>query len=106
MMNDKTAYKTDKIIKYFTVYINDPQLNVWHLSILTAVLTLCYRQGLRRRIYVSRSIIMKLSHINTLPTYHKYFKQLQDFGYISYKPSYHPARKSEVKLHIKRLSTL
>ncbi|WP_230392497.1 hypothetical protein [Flavobacterium sp. LC2016-01] len=47
---------------------------------------------------------MELSHVNTLPTYHKYFKQLQDLGYIKYSPSYHPGYKSEVKLCKKRLS--
>lgn len=86
------------------MYANDPKLNVWHLSILTAILGLGYRQGQRRRIKVSRSKIMELSHVNTLPTYHKYFKQLQDLGYIEYTPSYHPGYKSEVKLCKKRLS--
>lgn len=86
------------------MYSNDPKLNVWHLAILTAILELGYRQGQRRRIKVSRSKIMELSHVNTLPTYHKYFKQLQDLGYIKYTPSYHPVYKSEVKLCKKRLS--
>ncbi|MTH15927.1 hypothetical protein GKZ88_10125 [Flavobacterium sp. LC2016-01] len=89
---------------YLSSYVEDPQLNVYHLSILAAILGLGYRQGQRRRIQVSRSKIMELSHVNTLPTYHKYFKQLQDLGYIKYSPSYHPGYKSEVKLCKKRLS--
>ena len=89
---------------YISLYIDDPKLNVWHMSILIAILGLGYRQGQRRRIKVSRSKIMELSHVNTLPTYHKYFKQLQDLGYIKYTPSYHQGYKSEVKLYRKRLS--
>lgn len=89
---------------YISLYIEDPKLTVWHLSILIAILGLGYKQGQRRRIKVSRSKIMELSHINTLPTYHKYFKQLQVLGYIKYTPSYHPGYKSEVKLFRKRLS--
>lgn len=92
------------IMTYFSQYLSDPDLNVWHLAILTAVLNLAYKQGQRRIINVSRSRIMALSHINTLPTYHKYFKQLQDFGYINYRPSYHPGYKSEIELNPKRLS--
>lgn len=80
--------------------MDDPQLNVWHLAILTAILTLGYRQ----RIKVSRRKLMLLSHINTLPTYHKYLKQLQYLGYIKYMPSYHPGYRSEVELYQKRLS--
>lgn len=93
-----------EIMNFFSMYINDPDLNVWHLAILTAILNLGYKQGQRRTINVSRSRIMALSHISTLPTYHKYFKQLQDLGYIKYTPSYHPGYKSEIELYPKRLS--
>ncbi|KRD09122.1 hypothetical protein ASE21_14840 [Flavobacterium sp. Root901] len=103
-MKNNNRLKEKQIMWYLSIYINDPVLNVWHLSILTAILGLGYRQGERRKIKVSRSKIMQLSHVNTLPTYHKYFKQLQDLGYIKYTPSYHPGYKSEVKLCKKRLS--
>jgi hypothetical protein len=104
MMKQNNRFKERKIMDYISLYSEDPQLNVWHLSILIAILGLGYRQGQRRRIKVSRSKIMELSHVNTLPTYHKYFKQLQDLGYIKYTPSYHPGYKSEIKLYKKRLS--
>ena len=71
-------------MKLFFLYMDDPRLNVWHMAILTAILGLGFRQGEWQRIKVSRSKIMSLSHINTLPTYHKYFKQLQELGYIKY----------------------
>ncbi|CAD0004749.1 hypothetical protein [Flavobacterium chungangense] len=90
-------------IEYLPNYMDDQRLNIWHLAILTAILGLGYKQGQGRRIKVSRRKIMKLSHVNTLQTYHKYFKQLQDLGYLKYKPSYHPSCKSEVKLCKKRL---
>ncbi|SDF16047.1 hypothetical protein SAMN05216464_113159 [Mucilaginibacter pineti] len=45
---------------------------------------------------VSRSALMKLSHIRSYMTYHKCIGQLRDFGYISYLPSYHPARGSAI----------
>ncbi|CAA9200985.1 hypothetical protein [Flavobacterium collinsii] len=103
-MKKTKRLKESNIMKYLSLYTQDPQLNVWHLSILTAILGLAYRQRQGSRIQVSRSKIMELSHVNTLPTYHKYFKQLQDLGYIKYIPSYHPGYKSEVKLSKKRLS--
>ena len=103
-MKKNSRFNDRHIMDYLSMYSEDPKLNVWHLSILTAILGLGYRQGQGKRIKVSRSKIMELSHVNTLPTYHKYFKQLQDLGYIKYSPSYHPGYKSEVKLCKKRIS--
>ena len=76
--------------------MGDLKLNVWYLALLTVILSLGYRQGERQKFKVSRSKLMKMSQINTLPTYHKYFKQLQEIGYIKYSPSYHPGYKSEL----------
>lgn len=88
----------DVIMDYVAVFEKDVRLNVWHISLLNAILYLGCRQGDNKIIRVSRSKIMSLSHINTLPTYHKYFKQLQEMGYIKYKPSYHPGYRSEVEI--------
>jgi hypothetical protein len=98
-MNQTNSKIEDSIIEHLSIYMDDPKLNVWHLAILTAILSLGYRQGESQKIKVSRSKIMALSHINTIPTYHKYFKQLQELGYIKYKPSYHPGNRSEVELY-------
>ena len=105
-MNKANKVREDHIMEQLVLYMEDPRLNVWHMAILTAILSLGFRQGERKRIKVSRSKIMTLSHINTLPTYHKYFKQLQELGYIKYSPSYHPGYRSEVELYHKRLSNL
>lgn len=104
MMSQTNSKGEEQIIGHLSIYMDDPKLNVWHLALLAAILSLGFRQGERHRIKVSRSKLMELSHVNTLPTYHKYFKQLQDLGYIKYTPSYHPGYKSEVKLCKKRLS--
>lgn len=83
--------------KLLRTIANDPRLNVWHLALLHSLIQLAYLQNEKKVIHVSRSRIMELSHISTLPTYHKYFKQLQDFGYIRYTPSYHPGYRSTVE---------
>lgn len=84
----------------FEVFERDCRLNSWHISILFSLLILALRQGRLLKVTVNRSKIMSLSHIRTLPTYHKYFKDLQEFGYIHYRPSYHPGVKSEVDICI------
>lgn len=88
----------DEVLHYQAIFEKDSRLNVWHFALLMAILYLAYRQGQKKAIKVSRSKIMSLSHVNTLPTYHKYFKELQVLGYIKYTPSYHPGYRSEVEI--------
>ena len=56
-----------QVIDCLRIYMEDPQLNVWHLAILNAILSLGYRQGERQRIKVSRRKLMLLSHIKHCP---------------------------------------
>lgn len=77
---------------------SDIRLNAWHMALLLAIFYLQSTQGCCNRIRVSRKKLMSLSHIRTLPSYHKYLEDLQDFGYISYHPSYHPSGKSEIMM--------
>lgn len=79
------------------IITRDSRLNVWHIALLYALVQLAYLQNEKKIIHVSRSRLMIASHINTLPTYHKYFKQIQDMGYIKYTPSYHPGYRSTVE---------
>jgi len=76
----------------------DHRLNVWHLSLLVAIMQVGIDQNQKKKIIVSRSRLMKISHIKTIPTYHKYFKELQKLGYTKYTPSYHPCAKSFVEI--------
>lgn len=85
------------IQNYLAHLEKDARLNVWHFALVTAIILLGIKQKQSKIINVSRSKLMKLSHIQTLPTYHKYFKELQELGIIKYKPSYHPGYKSEVE---------
>lgn len=85
-------------LEYLDRVCNDARLNVWHICLLVAIARLAYRQNENRIIRVSRSKLMKMSHIDTAPTYHKYFKQLQNLGYIKYFPSYHPGYRSTIEL--------
>ena len=90
--------KTKAIHNHLSKLEKDARLNVWHFALVTAILLLGAKQRQSKVINVSRSRLMALSRIQTLPTYHKYFKELQELGLIRYTPSYHPGYKSEVEL--------
>ncbi len=103
MSDIKRSCKTD-FVRYLSMYAGEKKLNVCHMAILTAILYLGCRQRQIRKIRVSRSKIMAVSHIGSIPTYHKYFKELQEMGYFKYVASYHPGVRSEVILNKKGLS--
>ena len=42
---------------------------------------------------------MKLAHIGSIATYHKCIKQLKEFGYLEYFPSYDPSLGSQIYLN-------
>ena len=86
----------NEVLYYFKLIERDSRLNVWHVAILIAILAMALQQDRLYSIKVSRSKIMAKSHVSTLPTYHKYFKELQVLGYIKYRPSFHPGIKSEI----------
>lgn len=83
---------------YLDRICNDSRLTVWHISLITAILRLAHDQNEKNTVRVSRSKLMKMSHIRTIPTYHKNYKELQVYGYIKYTPSYHPGFRSTVEI--------
>ncbi|MDV4042986.1 hypothetical protein CMT37_09120 [Elizabethkingia anophelis] len=95
--------KGEEWLLFIMTAINDQRLNVWHLALLSALAQLAYLQNETNVIRVSRRKLMQFSHISTLPTFHKYFKELQQKGYIKYTPSYHPGYHSTVELLINRV---
>lgn len=103
-MKGSNKLTDDGVMNSLLVFMEDPKLNVWHVALLLAILSLGYKQRQKQNIKVSRSKLMALSHINTIPTYHKYFKELQNLGYIEYVPSYHPGVRSEVYLKDKKVA--
>lgn len=96
-MNGERMEKHDLVTRMEATE-QDSRLNVWHIALLAALYIVAAKQDKCKQIRVKRSEIMALSHVSTVPTYHKYFKELQDFGYIIYRPSYHPGVRSEIDL--------
>lgn len=89
---------SDQFLKYMTEVAKDKRLSVWHLVFIFALLQLAHQQKKTHSVLISRRKVMELSHINTIPTYHKYLRDLQSLGYIHYTPSYHPKIRSKISL--------
>ncbi len=76
----------------------DSRLNPTHISLYLALFQFWNLNHFQNPISISRNEMMKLSKIAALGTYHKCIKDLQDFGYIEYLPSFNPYKGSMVHL--------
>lgn len=77
----------------------DDRLNPTHISLYLALFQFWNLNHFQNPISISRNEMMRLSKISALGTYHKCIKQLQEFGYIEYIPSFNPYKGSLVNLH-------
>lgn len=77
----------------------DNRLNPTHISLYLALFQFWNLNHFQNPISISRNEMMRLSKISALGTYHKCIKQLQEFGYIEYLPSFNPYKGSLVNLY-------
>lgn len=68
----------------------DERLYVTHLSLLTALFVSWQRNEFVSPFSFNRRELMGFSRIASVATYHKCIRELDEYGYIRYQPSYHP----------------
>jgi hypothetical protein len=82
----------------FRILAADQRINVWHFSIYMSLLHEWLLNEGVNPVSISRKRIMEQTHIGSIVTYHKCIRQLKDYGYIIYVPSYNPFIGSYVSL--------
>jgi len=78
--------------------LHNERINVWHISLYMALLYLWELNNFNNPFSITRKSVMKVAHIGSIATYHKCIKQLQEFGYISYIPTYNASLGSYIHL--------
>jgi len=77
---------------------NDGRLGPAHISLYMALFDFWREQQFVSPFYISRAELMRLAKINGNATYQKCIKDLDELGYIRYKPSHKPQKGSEVSM--------
>jgi hypothetical protein len=89
-------------IKHLTAFFDriavDERIHPTHISLYMALFQFWNLNRFQNPISISRSEMMVVSKIQAKATYHKVIKELHEYGFIVYKPSYNPFRGSEVEL--------
>lgn len=82
--------------EFFDRVSNDHRLNPTHISLYVSLFNYWNRNGFRSPITVTRGDLMLVSKISSKGTYHKCMRELHNYGYLRYAPSYNPFRGSWV----------
>lgn len=83
---------------FFERVATDDRLNPTHISMYVSLFQFWNASRFKNPISISRGELMRVSKISAKATYHKCMKELNDFGYLKYKPSYNPFKGSLVYL--------
>jgi len=76
----------------------DNRLNPTHISMYMAIFQFWNINHFQNPISISRNQVMRVSKICSNATYHKCIKELNDYGYLEYFPSFNPYKGSLVHL--------
>ena len=76
----------------------DSRLGPIHVSLYLAILYCWIRQGGRGPARVSGKELMPLAKIGGPTPMYKSLRELHEYGYIEYQPSFNPTEKSKVYL--------
>jgi len=68
----------------------DQRLMATHVSLFTALFIHWQRNEFISPFPITRKELMACSRIASVATYHKCIRELDEYGYIGYQPSFHP----------------
>ena len=87
-----------ELTNFYSAVKNDNRIGTTHISLYMALFQFYNLNRLENPIQITRTAVMEVAKISGLATYHKCMKDLVEFGYIQYEPSYNPAINSQVYL--------
>jgi hypothetical protein len=84
----------------FERFNNDEKIKQGHITLYLAFFQKWNREFFKKTLTITREFIMEKAIIKSKTTYHNYLKDLNDWGYLNYFPSFHLARGSKVRMPI------
>lgn len=82
--------------EFFTAIDKDPRINITHIGLYAALLQYWSEHRFENPVHVFSYEVMRIAKLSTKTTYHKCVKDLSNFGYIRYEPSYKRNRGSKI----------
>ena len=83
---------------FFAAIEKDARISTTHIGIYAALLQCWHIRGCPNPLCAYSHEIMRIAKISAQATYHKTIKQLNEFGYIQYEPSFKRNQPSKIFL--------
>lgn len=87
-----------ELANFYTAIRDDHRIGTTHISLYMALFHFYSLNQFQNPISITRAAVMEIAKISGLATYHKCLKDLAQYGYIEYNPSYNSAINSQVRL--------
>jgi len=87
-----------ELTSFFSAIREDHRIGISHISLYMALFQFYNLNQFRNPVVITRAAVMEAAKISGLATYHKCIRDLAEFGYIEYSPSFNPAINSQVRL--------
>ena len=81
---------------FFSNIEKDQRITLPHIGLYAALLYVRILRGLINPIHVYSREVMEIAKLYAPSTYHRYIKQLDEYGYIRYEPSFKKNQASKI----------
>ncbi len=81
---------------FFEAISSDGRISITHIGIYSALLQYRMQSGFTNPIQVFSHEIMSIAKLSSAITYHKCVRQLSEYGYIRYEPSFNRTKGSKI----------
>ncbi|UUC44209.1 hypothetical protein NOX80_11255 [Flavobacterium cerinum] len=89
-------HELNPLTEFFLSIKNDGRISITHIAIYAAILDFRIKSGFDNPIQVFSYQIMEIAKISAGATYRKCIKDLSEFGYIRYVPSFKNNQASKI----------
>ena len=84
--------------KFFAAIREDPRISPVHISLFMAIVQHWNNNNCKSPVCAFSKDLMQLAKISGVATYHRSIKELHEYGYIVYQPSYNHFSGSLISL--------
>ncbi len=81
---------------FFDAIAGDARISVTHIGVYAALLQIFSRHDFQNPIHVFSSDVMGVAKISSVITYCKTVRELSEYGYIKYEPSFSRMKGSKI----------
>jgi len=87
------------ISNFFSKAAGDARISIAHIGLYATLFQMLADQRYEQPIMAFGGSVMQKAKISSSATYHKLVRDLAEYGYIIYKPSFYKGKASRIYLH-------